>query len=156
MTSILEKEAAYNSRFDAIRLQMFESFADLEPEPIRRGRHGHSSATIRCGNVNVIVDIQMEHFGWDDMPDELTDEHPICLWASGYCSTDRTNVSTDEICWQLPFCQLDDHLNKFLSLSREFLLNLDANSFTTRNRLPSHSPDRIPNLMDRRPVRFAG
>jgi hypothetical protein len=154
MKSILDKEAAYNCRFDAIRTRMFAVLADLDPESIRRGRHGHSCAKVQRDDVTVIIDIQMERVGWDNMPDVLADDHPIELWVSAHRSSDRTYVSTDEIHWELPFCQLADNLDEFLAFAKKFLVTCDSDSFTSRNRLSSN-PDRIPNLNGARPGRFA-
>ena len=58
--------------------------------------------------------------------------------------------------WELPFCQLDSNLERFISLATAFISGLRSDDFTDASRVPSSNPDRMPNLKGPRSVKFVG
>ncbi len=156
VNSILDKEKIYSFQMQRIRDDMFAHMAHLDPTPMRRGRHAHSSALIQQEQFSCIIDIQMDQLVWDQMPDHIPADYPFELWGSAFLKSDRKTVSKNIIFWELPFCEIEACLEKFVILSLEFLKQHNLDGFTTKQRIPSGNPDRIPNLAGPRPAEFIG
>ena len=94
----------------------------------------------------------MDRIDWNEMPDDIPPEYPFELWCSAY--KDHGLYCLNNVFWELPFCEVEKNLDRFLAVCWDFLTSLNETDFTDALPEPSISPDRSSNLGGPKPRTF--
>lgn len=127
MNSILEKEVIYRQQMAPI-LETVMRFADPRGwTKTHRGRKANASIHGPVHDFNGAMDIIMEDYDWDKMPEALTAETPFCLFCGAWRDRESGRYSADlELYWQVPFGELPRYINRYLAAAWEMLQGLTA------------------------------
>ncbi len=141
MNSILEKEVIYRQQMAPI-LEIVMRFA--EPRgwvKTHRGRKANASVSGPVHDFNGVMDIIMEEYDWDKMPDALTAETPFCLGCCAWQDRESGRYLADlELYWQVPFGELPRYLDRYLAAAWEMLQSLKASDCSTQRIGPAINP----------------